>query len=727
MTVQLQGVAATASALLDQKKGDVGEVVEAIGGPLLAPHMDGDRIRAYFGQRRRVEGVDVLERIAREGVPADIRTGGDLASELAYGNHRSAAKYGEEVIAKAAADVALGRAVVFPVTRAEDIVGLRISPLGVVEEKEKLRVIHDLTFCGNKADERAREAPGERKSTATPETGARSVNEDTDWERVPKCALAGVMTEIIARILGLRAKFGTQKRILLQKMDVKSAFRQVGIAPGGAAAFAYRLDKLIFVDLRLQFGWRGSPGWWGVVAGAIQAAHRATTWESAGTSAAAEDATRHVSVAKPTGKAVEPLPAGCRVPGIKGGGPGDPAWVVFFVDDAISVEVQWTEEGTRCKALTASLADAHFQAMGERGAEEEPLVPRKKMTGWVTAQEILGFWVDTEEMTVGLPERKLDDLRHRLGCWPPGRREATVREVLSLAGKLHHAAYVVRPGRYFVHRLLRLANLHLTGEELRGGGDAWGRLRKNAEAERTVALTREFMADVGWWRWFVHQERWKKGERLTAPFFRFVKQEPSRRWFSDASYQAVGGFCRETGWWWRYGLSEEERSRTVRSRKRVGYGSLTINVLELFGMVWTAYVMIVMRGEVAGRGGEAVLMRGDNASAVQWVLNCKGGKDDVRAGGLMRILGALEVRGGWCFQAKHVAGAENVLADLITRCEPDKINAELKRLRPDVDWREQVMGAEEKEKCSEILRGGTRSDELQRRLEELTKELGGYG
>ena len=39
-------------------------------------------------------------------------------------------------------------------------------------------------------------------------------------------------------------------------------------------------------------------------------------------------------------------------------------------------------------------------------------------------------------------------------------------------------------------------------------------------------------------------------------------------------------------------------------------------------------------------------MRGDNASAVQWVLNCKGGKDDARAGGMMRILGALEERGG---------------------------------------------------------------------------------
>ena len=62
-----------------------------------------------------------------------------------------------------------------------------------------------------------------------------------------------------------------------------------------------------------------------------------------------------------------------------------PAWVTFFVDDAISVEVQWKEDGARCKALTASLADAYFQAMWERAEEEEPLLPRKKMTVWATA------------------------------------------------------------------------------------------------------------------------------------------------------------------------------------------------------------------------------------------------------------------------------------------------------------------------------------------------------
>ena len=148
----------------------------------------------------------------------------------------------------------------------------------------------------------------------------------------------------------------------------------------------------------------------------------------------------------------------------------------------------------------------------------------------------------------------------------------------------------------------------------------------------------------------------------------------------------------EIGWWWRYGLSEEERSREVRNRTRVGYDNLSINVLKLFGMVRTAYVIIAIRKDLPRREGEAVMMRGDNSSTVQWMLNFEGGKNDARAGGLMRILDALELEGRWRSQAKYVAGVDNSLADLITRCEPSRINAELKRQRPDVNWREQVMG-----------------------------------
>ena len=71
-----------------------------------------------------------------------------MGSELAYENHRSAHKHRGEVLRKAATDVAMGLTNVFTTTQEHEVEGLRISPVEVVEEKEKTRVIHDLTFSG---------------------------------------------------------------------------------------------------------------------------------------------------------------------------------------------------------------------------------------------------------------------------------------------------------------------------------------------------------------------------------------------------------------------------------------------------------------------------------------------------------------------------------------------------------------------------------------------------
>ena len=118
----------------------------------------------------------------------------------------------------------------------------------------------------------------------------------------------------------------------------------------------------------------------------------------------------------------------------------------------------------------------------------------------------------------------------------------------------------------------------------------------------------------------------------------------------------------------------------MRIKAKVGYDRLSMNVLELFDMVWTTYVMTVTRKELPEREGEVVLMRGHNASAVQWVLNC------VRARGVMRILGVVEVGVKWRFQVKHVAGVDNSLADLIICCENGMINAGRKHQTPDFNW-----------------------------------------
>lgn len=187
---RLHDIAATVGMWLSQEEYDGRKVVEATGGTLYGAHMDGGKIREYFGR-----GVEVLALIAREGVSAEVQTEGDL-------------------------------------------------------EKEKLRVIHDITFGGGAT---VRNGEGSKEPGEAKATGGISVKADMDWHKVPECRLAGVTTKIIRRILGLRGKIRTGKGLLLQKMDVKSVFRQVGITLNRATAFAYRLGDLIIVDLRLQF------------------------------------------------------------------------------------------------------------------------------------------------------------------------------------------------------------------------------------------------------------------------------------------------------------------------------------------------------------------------------------------------------------------------------------------------------------------------------------------
>ena len=98
----------------------------------------------------------------------------------------------------------------------------------------------------------------------------------------------------------------------------------------------------------------------------------------------------------------------------------------------------------------------------------------------------------------------------------------------------------------------------------------------------------------------------------------------SRTLVSDASGTAVGGYCLETGAWWRFDLDRNAKSRLSEHVK--GHNDLSINVLELLGMVITAWALVVGAGSKPQFGGENVLMLGDNMAAVHWIRKCRGGK-----------------------------------------------------------------------------------------------------
>lgn len=113
---------------------------------------------------------------------------------------------------------------------------------------------------------------------------------------------------------------------------------------------------------------------------------------------------------------------------------------------------------------------------------------------------MLGLDLDTEIMTICLPARTIDEVKEIVKDWSAGRRTATVREVLMLAGKLHDEAHGLGPGWYFERWLLQPSKLHVNGQ-YKGEGGAWRGGKKRVEARRVLDLTEMFMRDMEWWRW----------------------------------------------------------------------------------------------------------------------------------------------------------------------------------------------------------------------------------
>ena len=112
---------------------------------------------------------------------------------------------------------------------------------------------------------------------------------------------------------------------------------------------------------------------------------------------------------------------------------------------------------------------------------------------------------------------------------PSSRTHAGAQADLSMAGKLRNLTYVVREGRYFVWQLLRLTDLHKI-------------VKSKKRTWRVVKLGWEFHNDIVFWKWAIDQKLVSAGESLGVQFYAHVERTPSRRYYSDASVTAVGGF-----------------------------------------------------------------------------------------------------------------------------------------------------------------------------------------
>ena len=91
----------------------------------------------------------------------------------------------------------------------------------------------------------------------------------------------------------------------------------------------------------------------------------------------------------------------------------------------------------------------------------------------------------------------------------------------------------------------------------------------------------------------------------------------------------MGGFCVENKVLWIYDLPTElTAGRTEKNADHQETCTITINLLELLGMVVSAWVMLELVGDRPDAAGDPILMRSDNMAAVSWVS---------RSGGVPRL------------------------------------------------------------------------------------------
>ena len=108
----------------------------------------------------------------------------------------------------------------------------------------------------------------------------------------------------------------------------------------------------------------------------------------------------------------------------------------------------------------------------------------------------------------------------------------------------------------------------------------------------------------------------RKGGSLCAPIYDHIMRVSARRYYSDASFTAIGGFCPELKVYWRYSRAEALTLELKKQSVTKQAGPITINLLELIGMVMSAFVMQMTENDRPEYAGDTVLLRGGNVLAV---------------------------------------------------------------------------------------------------------------
>jgi hypothetical protein len=581
------------------------------------------------------------------GVPVDCGEAWEwdtVEAAVAQGAHRSATS--PESIALVKEDVAYQvQAGYAEIVRWEDLRRLRpknlkVSPLAVVPQRNRRgRMILDLSFAVRRQTPRGQR----RKRNIDGDILQESVN-DTTVKQAPDGPVKE-LGNVLPRVLDFMAAVPEEEHIYFSKLDLADGYWRMIVEREARYNFAYVMpdepgaDIKLVIPSALQMGWNESPAYFCATTETVRDISQA--WIDERTPLPVHIMEKHTA---PTGPArrqsTDQVPYQMST---------------VYVDDHIMAAVEDSSGTLLERTARATLHAIHsvFQppsATGTPGAKD-PISEKKLLKGdgrWDTKKEILGYWLDGVERTVQLPPDRAADLLKEVRAILKKSR-VQLKRFRSIVGRLQHAARILPAARSFFTPLYNA---------LKGTPDSIG-LGRQGEVRHALLDVAAVIRDLS-----------RRPTHITE-----LTQQPLHYiGYCDASAFGAGGV-----WFgaknplspivWRV-----QWPRDI-TRKVVSFdnpsGTITNSDLEMAGVLLQETVLEAHLGPEAMRGIQTAI-GSDNSPAVAWTTRMASRSASPIS---FRLLKGFAMRQRTSRSAPpavfHVAGTENVLADVASRHVPN--------------------------------------------------------
>lgn len=239
--------------------------------------------------------------------------------------------------------------------------------------------------------------------------------------------------------------------------------------------------------------------------------------------------------------------------------------------------------------------------------------------------EWLGYAIDTNNMSVAVPKRKLDEFIEHCQEWI-NRKRAHKKALQSLVGRMAYISNCVLPGRKFMSRVLTAL--------------------RNMKNREWTTISQDVQLDV---KWFIDYARNGNGVSFFNPERKTVHLE------CDSSLQGGGGNGPGLCYTWKYSAAHKQRFPNIHE-------------LEAVNLI----VAVKTLAPTTAIPGSNVIVWTDNISSA-YALET-GRTHDATLSACARELWLLGAKLNLTFSVAHVRGERIPLADALSRLhsDPDK-------------------------------------------------------